>query len=96
MIPTVLSSPDFIRVAGKTRHGLHSIGYWKRVDGLIYYVEEVRTGRQTLAAVTMQKFKEGEAGESGAPGGPDRLAPPRSTARTDPGAANINDTDREH
>jgi hypothetical protein len=93
MIPSVLSSPDSIRVVGQTRHGLDAIGYWKRVDGLIYYIEEVRTGRRTLAAVTMQKFREGEAGVSGAPGGPDRLAPPRSTARTDPGDPNINEPD---
>jgi phage-Barnase-EndoU-ColicinE5/D-RelE like nuclease3 len=91
MIPTVLSSPDSIKLVGQTRHGLVSIGYWKRVDGLIYYIEEVRTGRATLSAVTMQKFKEGEAGVSGAPGGPDRLAPPRSTARTDPGPPNIDE-----
>jgi Barnase-EndoU-ColicinE5/D-RelE like nuclease len=91
MIPTVLSSPDHIRVIGRTRHGLDAIGYWKRVNGLIYYIEEVRTGRESLAAVTMQKFKVGEPGVSGVPGGPDRLAPPRSTAKTDPDAPNISE-----
>jgi phage-Barnase-EndoU-ColicinE5/D-RelE like nuclease3 len=85
MIPDVLAAPDHIAYLGRTDLGRDGIGYWKRIDGHIIYVEEVRTGRQTLAAVTMQKFKGGTSGVSGVPGRPDGLAPPRSTADTDPG-----------
>ncbi len=93
MIPNVLSSPDFIRIVPGTTRGREAIGYWKQVNGLVFYLEEVRTGRHTFAAVTMQKFKAGEPGVSGVPGGPDGLAPPRSTARTGPGNPNIDEPD---
>jgi hypothetical protein len=96
MIPDVLSSPDGIAHVGRTSIGREGIAYWKRIDGSILYIEEVRTGRRTLAAVTMEKFRVGTEGTSGVPGRPDRLAPPRSTASTDPGSANINDTDHGH
>lgn len=42
---------------GKTKSGLDSIGYVKRLeDGSIAYVEEKRTGRQRLSAKTMWKY----------------------------------------
>jgi phage-Barnase-EndoU-ColicinE5/D-RelE like nuclease3 len=59
-IPSVLSSPDKISVVGPTKLGRDAIGYWKRVDGYIFYVEEVRTGRETLSAVSMRKYKADE------------------------------------
>lgn len=61
MIPAVLSSPDKISVVGPTALGREAIGYWKRVNGYIFYVEEVRTGRETLSAVTMRKYKSDQA-----------------------------------
>ena len=93
MIPAVLSSPDEISILKPTSPGLEAIGYSKRVNGDILYIEEVRTGRQTLSAVTIRKYKGDNPVRSGVPGRPDGLAPPRSTARTDPGDPNINEPD---
>jgi len=55
MIPEVISSPDIIEPAGKTRQGLEGIKYGKKVNGFIIYVEEVRTGNKELAPVSMYK-----------------------------------------
>jgi phage-Barnase-EndoU-ColicinE5/D-RelE like nuclease3 len=69
-IPDVLATPDLVRYLGRTSVGRESIGYWKRVDGHILYVEEVRTGRRTLAAVSMRKYRAGDAEVPGRPHGP--------------------------
>jgi hypothetical protein len=57
MIPTILSSPDSIKIIGQTRRGRDLIAYEKRINGQIFYLEEVRSGRNTLAAVSMRKKK---------------------------------------
>ncbi|HXW25608.1 MAG TPA: hypothetical protein VEK73_12765 [Xanthobacteraceae bacterium] len=65
LIPDVLAAPDHMAYIGPTRRGREAIGYWKRMDGHIFYIEEVRTGRGTLAAVTMRKYRTGSAGGAG-------------------------------
>jgi Barnase-EndoU-ColicinE5/D-RelE like nuclease len=57
MIPEVPATPDHIVYTGKTGIGRESIGYWKAINGVILYLEEVRTGRSTLSATSMRKFK---------------------------------------
>jgi hypothetical protein len=54
-IPEVLSAPDRIIPLGKNDSGLDAIGYEKRINGVVLYVEEVRTGRRKLALTTMWK-----------------------------------------
>jgi len=58
-IPDVLASPDRIEYLGQSRRGPERLGYWKQINGTLFYVEEVRTGRRTLAAVTMWKSRAG-------------------------------------
>jgi phage-related protein (TIGR01555 family) len=40
-----------------TKLGKDGIGYWKRINGTIYYVEELRTGQKELAAVSLRIMK---------------------------------------
>jgi hypothetical protein len=59
-IPAIVSEPDRVVFGLKTRRGLDAIGYAKRLpDGSIAYLEEARTGKKHLAAVTMYKFPAG-------------------------------------
>jgi len=69
-IPDILSAPDHMAYLGRTDVGRDTIGYWRRVNGHILYLEEVRTGRKTLAAVAMRKFKDGGYEAPGRPDGP--------------------------
>lgn len=55
-IVEVVAAPDEIVDAGKTDQGLRAVRYKKRINGLLFYVEEVRTGRKRLAAKTMWKI----------------------------------------
>lgn len=56
-IPIVIGSPDQVILGSKTRGRRDQIAYIKRMrDGSILYLEEVRTGRRELAAVTMRKY----------------------------------------
>ncbi len=65
---------------GKTRVGREGSGYWRSFeDGTLYYVEEVRSGRKELAAVTIRKHAWG-GGES-LPGRSDATGGPQSHAR---------------
>lgn len=55
-IPDVLASPDRIAFGIKTRLGRDAVAYVKRMpDGSILYLEEARTGRKRMAAVSMRK-----------------------------------------
>lgn len=57
-IPSVVSNPDFIVFGTKTSSGLDGILYVKTMpDGTTNYVEEVRTGKNTLSAKSMWKQK---------------------------------------
>lgn len=63
-IPEIAANPDSIEYAGKTRKGQDLLLYTKRINGEIYYYEEVRTGQKELAAKTLYKkaktIKEGQ------------------------------------
>ena len=55
-IPEILAAPDRIVFGAKTKPGRDIIGYVKRLDdGTTLYLEEARTGRKRLAAVSMRK-----------------------------------------
>jgi hypothetical protein len=49
----IVSSPDTIAANGKNDIGRDTILYTKRFNGTTYYLEEVRSRRQKLAAVTL-------------------------------------------
>jgi hypothetical protein len=56
-IPDLVGSPDAVVFGTKTRGKRDQIGYIKRLeDGNTLYLEEVRTGRKELAAVSMRKY----------------------------------------
>lgn len=57
-LPQVVGDPDRVVFGTQTKSkALDAIGYVKRLeDGTIVHVEEVRTGRNRLAAVTMWKY----------------------------------------
>lgn len=57
-IPEIVASPDSV-VPLKTKIGRDGFGYTKRVNGSIFYVEEIRTKRKTLSAVSMRKYRAG-------------------------------------
>ncbi len=57
LIPQRIDSPDALVLGAKTNLGRDQIGYLKRLeDGTTLYLEELRTGRQALAAVSMRKY----------------------------------------
>lgn len=56
-IPEVVAAPDEVKSAGLTRLGLPAIRYKRRINGLIFYVEEVRTGKRQLAAKSLWKIR---------------------------------------
>ena len=58
-IPEITHRPDAVEHAGKNKRGMDVIRYRKRVNGIAFFLEEVRTGRGKLAAVTMYKNKAG-------------------------------------
>lgn len=56
LIPKILYSPDNIKCTGKNDIGRETITYSKKMkDGIIFYVEEIRTKHKTLALNTMYK-----------------------------------------
>jgi hypothetical protein len=55
LIPIIIENPDELIYAGKTSKGRDAIKYSKRVNGIIYIVEEVRTKQGSLSAKTMYK-----------------------------------------
>ncbi len=56
-IPELISSPDAVVFGTKTRGKRDQIGYIKQLeDGSTLYLEEVRTGKKELAAVSMRKY----------------------------------------
>nr|ACF98019.1 hypothetical protein [uncultured bacterium 878] len=57
LIPDILAAPDRVKSIGKTKIGRDLIGCSKQVNGHVLYVEEVRTGRNTLMAVSMRKYQ---------------------------------------
>lgn len=71
-IPDIVENPDNIIPAGKTRVGRDSILYEKRFNGVIFYLEEKRTGKNEIAAVTLYKKK---AATSNAPDSASSVTP---------------------
>jgi hypothetical protein len=56
-IPSVLASADYLVTGFQGKRGQEQVGYIKKMpDGTTLYIEEQRTGRKTLSAVTMRKF----------------------------------------
>jgi phage gp29-like protein len=57
-IPEIIASPDEIAAPPNAKPGhAPTVMYRKRFNGTIYYLEEVRTGRRQMAAVTLYKVK---------------------------------------
>jgi hypothetical protein len=56
MIPEIVRNPDGIRHGGKSKIGRDVIVYKKNVGAMMFYVEEVRTGRKTVALQTFYKY----------------------------------------
>jgi|GEM_PF-6379104 len=82
-IPTITLNPDAIKPM-RTALGKDAVAYIKKINGDVFYLEEVRTGRKHLAATTMRKYKAGA---------PNVLLlqeqPPALTSETFPGKDNI-------
>ncbi|MEO6183798.1 MAG: class I tRNA ligase family protein, partial [Verrucomicrobiota bacterium] len=54
-IPEIIATADDVRYSGKNRHGLDVILYIKRVNGVVFYFEEIRRANDLLAANTLYK-----------------------------------------
>lgn len=52
-IPMVIKNPDRITDGGTSKIGRRIIIYEKRINGVIMYVEEIRTKQKELAMLTM-------------------------------------------
>jgi len=52
-IPLIIQNPDYITDGGISKIGRRIIIYAKRINGVIIYVEEVRTKHKELAMLTM-------------------------------------------
>jgi hypothetical protein len=55
--PRHSAAPNRAKVVEKSHDDQYRIGYWKQVDGYVYYVEQVSTGAKTIVAKTMRKHK---------------------------------------
>lgn len=56
-IPEIIESPDAWLLGAKTPRGQDIVGSLKRLpDGTVLYLEEVRSGRKTLAMTSMRKY----------------------------------------
>jgi hypothetical protein len=56
-IPYIVNNYDYLIFGAKNKQDRDAIIYAKNLDGTTVYVEEVRTGKKTLSANTMWKFK---------------------------------------
>lgn len=57
LIPDIIKNPTSVALDNKTNKGLYAMKYIKKYQDIIYYIEEVRTGRNTLSMTTMYKTK---------------------------------------
>ncbi|MDH5857800.1 PLxRFG domain-containing protein [Lampropedia aestuarii] len=56
-LPALVASPDMVVLGSKNRLGKEQIAYIKQMpDGSTLYLEEVRTGKKELAAVSARKY----------------------------------------
>ena len=81
-IPEITAKPDHIVDGGKTKLGLDTIWNVKQINGIVYYLEEIRTGRKELAAKTMIKAKAGSAARDVSSRVLNRLNPPSQSSET--------------
>ena len=58
-IPDVVAHPDKIGSGNKTRQGLNTVAYSKRINGHILVVEAVRNGAKKLSVTTLRKLRPG-------------------------------------
>lgn len=83
-IPEIVSTPDAWLLGAKTPRGQDIVGSLKRLpDGAVLYLEEVRSGRKTLAMTSMRKYP----GTTDFEAIKDRIVP--SYARSDTGDVRI-------
>jgi hypothetical protein len=54
-LPNIVTNPDAVQYAGKTKIGRDAVQYLKRVGNDVVVVEEARTGRKQLALTSMWK-----------------------------------------
>ncbi|HEY6981218.1 LPD1 domain-containing protein [Reyranella sp.] len=63
-IPEILAGPDYLVFGGRSGRGLDAIGYLKRLDdGSMFYLEERRSRRQELAALSFRRYPAGTRAE---------------------------------
>ena len=84
-IPQIIESYDSVRSDGKNDRGLDVIRYEKRINGIIYCLEEVRTGRRKLTTMMMYKKRAGS-------GSPQQSLPTLRPSRTQPEAGRLDAT----
>jgi hypothetical protein len=59
-IPEIIYNYDKVEFSGKNKIGRETIIYTKQIeDGIIVYVEEIRSGRKRLTLNSMRKYKQG-------------------------------------
>ena len=56
LIPSIISNPDSVK-SSVNKQGNNVLIYSKYFDGMLCYLEEIRTGRKQLATVSMWKSK---------------------------------------
>lgn len=89
-IPEIITTADRVSLQGKTKIGRPVIVYEKRFNGWVYFVEEQRTGKKELAAVTLYKKRPAVPRATG-PGGGSGVAHTSETFRRS--TSNIASTD---
>ncbi|RIK92870.1 MAG: hypothetical protein DCC73_11370 [Proteobacteria bacterium] len=73
LLPEIVSAPDRVADAGKTRQGRAGVRFEKQIGDHYYLVEEIRTKRRQLVPVTFYKRPAGD-------GGPPRVDAPKAPA----------------
>lgn len=58
LIPEIVDTFDEISLKGDKRKNVITIEYKKEINGVYFYLEEIRTGSGTLVPITMYKRKE--------------------------------------
>lgn len=54
-LPLVLQRPDSVEDAGRSKRGLQTVRLSRVLDGVLFVVEEIRTGRRQLVPISMLK-----------------------------------------
>jgi leucyl-tRNA synthetase len=57
LLPEIVARPDDVKYLDANLRGLPVVRFAKRVNGVLYLVEEVRAGRQLLAVTTLWKLQ---------------------------------------